>query len=94
MYNFTSHNHVYVLSCKHASRPISARVLLSYLKLKYIYIYIYIYIYRHIHIYIFFSSLTGDVELNPGPVTAESMTNGKEMSFVEADFVLTQNAQA
>ena len=42
----------------------------------------------------FFSSLTGDVELNPGPVTAESMTTGKEMSFVEADFVLTQNAQA
>ena len=27
VYNFTSHNHVYILSCKHASRPIRARVL-------------------------------------------------------------------
>ena len=27
VYNFTSHNHVYILLCKHASRPIRARVL-------------------------------------------------------------------
>ena len=27
VYNFTSHKRVYILSCKHASRPIRARVL-------------------------------------------------------------------
>ena len=27
VYNFKSDNHVYILSCKHATRPIGARVL-------------------------------------------------------------------
>ena len=33
VYNFTSHNRVYILSCKHTSWPIKARVL-SYLLYK------------------------------------------------------------
>ena len=44
VYNFTSHNHVYILSCKHASQPIRTRVL-SWLLYMYIYIFIYLFIY-------------------------------------------------